>query len=202
MIWWLHTRRMALLVIVTAGFWAVSLVLGNSSLPLPQLGGATSANVPLLLFAPLAPAIALNACYGTPTPVETTAVRRVAALDSLLAVAVLAATAAVAAPVAAGWIGGVDDLTVRTIESAVRNLACYTGLALIGRAALGTHASTVIPTLYALVVSVMGYGPEQTAHWWAWPAAQPADAVSWAGSAALLLAGLAQTARGDFPRRV
>ncbi|MFI1357488.1 hypothetical protein ACH4TV_28465 [Streptomyces sp. NPDC020898] len=201
MTWWLHTRRVPLLVIVTAGFWAVCLTLGNSSLPLPQLGGATSANVPLLLFAPLAPAIALNTCYGTPTAVETTALRRIAALDSLLAVAVVAATAAVAAPVAAGWISGVDDLTVGTIESAVRNVACYTGLALIGRAAVGTHASTVIPTLYALIVSVMGYGPEQTAHWWAWPAAQPSDTLSWAGSSALLLTGLYRTALGDFPGR-
>ena len=198
MTWWLHTRRVALLAIVTVGFWIVALALGNSHLPLPQLGGATSADVPFILFAPLAPAIALNTCYGTPTPIERTALRRVAALDSLLAVAVVAATAAVAAPVAAGWISGVNEFAV---ESAVRNLAFYTGLALIGRAALGNHASTVIPTLIALIVSVFGYGPEQMAHWWAWPAADPSGTLSWAGSAALLLIGLSCTARGDFPRR-
>ncbi|MFE4057823.1 hypothetical protein ACFXP3_16260 [Streptomyces sp. NPDC059096] len=198
MTWWLHTRRVVLLTMVTIGFWAVTLVLGNSSLPLPQLGGATSANVPFILFAPLAPAIALNACYGTPAPIETTALRRVAALDGLLAVSVIAATAVVTAPIAAGWLSGVDSSTV---ESALRNLACYTGLALIGRAALGTHASTVLPTLLALTVSVLGYGPEQTAHWWAWPAAHPSDLLSWAGSAVLLLIGLYRTAQGDFPRR-
>ncbi|KMS71426.1 hypothetical protein ACM01_27100 [Streptomyces viridochromogenes] len=198
MTWWIHTRRLALLTLVTAGFWAAAFTLGNSRLPLPQLGGATSADVPFILFAPLAPAIALNACYGTPTPIERTALRRVAALDSLLAVAVVAATAAVAAPVMAGWLSGTDPFAA---ESAVRNLALYTGLALIGRAALGNHASTVIPTLLALVVSVFGYGPEQTAHWWAWPAALPSDPLSWAGSAALLSIGLYQTARGDFPRR-
>ncbi|MFJ2828952.1 hypothetical protein ACIPC1_15460 [Streptomyces sp. NPDC087263] len=185
-------------MIVTVGFWAVTLVLGNSSLPLPQLGGATSANVPFILFAPLAPAIALNACYGTPTAIEMTALRRIAALDSLLAVAMVVVTAAVAAPVTAGWISGFDESTV---ESAVRNLVCYTGLALIGRAALGTHASTVIPTLVALAVSVFGYGPEQAAHWWAWPAAESSDLLSWAGSAALLSIGLYRTAQGDFPRR-
>jgi hypothetical protein len=198
MTWWLHTRRVALLAVVTVAFWVVSLALGDSRLPLPQLGGATSASVPFILFAPLAPAIALNACYGTPTPVESTAVRRVAALDSLLAVAVVAATAAVAVPVMAGWISGANGLAV---ESAVRNLAFYTGLALIGRAALGNQASTVVPTLVALTVSVFGYGPEQTAHWWAWPAAAPSDVLSWAGSAALLTIGLYRTARGDFPRR-
>ncbi|MBC9729974.1 hypothetical protein [Streptomyces sp. TRM68367] len=170
---------------------------GNSSLPLPQLGGATSANIPLILFAPLAPAIALNTCYGTPAPIEATAVRRVAGLDTLLAVAVVAATTAVAAPIAAGWISGSHGATA---QAAVRNLACYTGLALIGRAALGTHASTVIPTLFALIVSVFGYGPEQTAHWWAWPAADVSDSLSWVGSAALLVIGLFRTIRTDFPR--
>ncbi|MYV49385.1 hypothetical protein [Streptomyces sp. SID2888] len=153
---------------------------------------------PVRSLRPLAPAIALNACYGTPTPVEATALRRVAALDALLALAVVAATAAVATPVAAGWIGGVNDFLA---DSAVRNLACYTGLALIGRTALGNHVSTVIPTLLALTVSVFGYGPEQAAHWWAWPAAQPSDVLSWAGSAALLMIGLYRTAQGDFPRR-
>ncbi|MFJ2021643.1 hypothetical protein [Streptomyces nodosus] len=197
MTWWLHTRRTVLLAVVTAGFWMTTLAVGNTSLPLPQLGQATSANVPFVLFAPLAPAIALNACYGTPTPVEATALRRVAALDALLALAVVAATAAVATPVAAGWIGGVDRFLA---ESAVRNLACYTGLALIGRTVLGNHVSTVIPTLLALTVSVFGYGPGQTAHWWAWPAAQPSDVLSWAGSAALLVIGLYRTAQGDFPR--
>lgn len=198
MTWWIHTRRATLLTIVTIGFWAATLTLGNSHLPLPQLGGATSADVPFILFAPLAPAIALNTCYGTPTPIERTALRRVAALDSLLAVAVVAATAAVAVPVMAGWISGASEFAV---ESTVRNLALYTGLALIGRATLGNHASTVIPTLVALIVSVFGYGPEQTAHWWAWPAAQPSDTLSWAGSAALLTIGLYGTARGDFPGR-
>jgi hypothetical protein len=198
MTWWLHTRRVVLLTIVTVGFWAVALVMGNSSLPLPQLGGATSANVPFILFAPLAPAIALNTCYGIHEPIETTAVRRVAALDTLLAVAVVAATAAVTAPIGAGWISGVNGSIA---EAAVRNLACYTGLALIGRAALGNHASTVVPTLFALVVSVFGYGPEQGAHWWAWPAAEVSDVLSWAGSAVLLAIGLCRTARGDFPRR-
>ncbi|MEW9514954.1 hypothetical protein [Streptomyces bacillaris] len=189
---------MPLLAIVTIGFWSVAFVLGNSSLPLPQLGGATSANVPFILFAPLAPAIALNTCYGTPAPIETTAVRRVAALDTLLAVAVVVATAAVTAPVAAGWISGVD---VSTAEVAVRNLACYTGLALIGRTVLGNHASTVVPTLLALIVSVFGYGPEQVAHWWAWPGAAASDLLSWAGSAGLLTIGLYRTAQGDFPGR-
>jgi hypothetical protein len=187
-----------LLTIVTVGFWAVALALGNSHLPLPQLGGATSADVPFILFAPLAPAIALNTCYGTPSPIERTALRRVAALDSLLAVAVVAATAAVAVPVTAGWISGVDEVAA---ETAVRNLALYTGLALIGRATLGNHASTVIPTVLALIVSVFGYGPEQTAHWWALPAAHPSDVFSWAGSGVLLLIGLYRTARGDLPHR-
>ncbi|MEU3342429.1 hypothetical protein [Streptomyces sp. NPDC006668] len=198
MTWWLRTRRPALLAIVTAGFWAVALAVGNSSLPLPQLGGATSADVPLILFAPLAPAIALNTCYGTPASVETTAVRRVAALDTLLAVTVLAATLLITAPVAAGWINGAD---ASIAEMTVRNLACYTGLALIGRTALGNHASTIVPTLLALIVSIFGYGPEQTAHWWAWPAATASDVLSWAGSTVLLIIGLYCTARRDFPRR-
>ncbi len=144
----------------------------------------------------LAPAIALNACYGTPTPIETTAVRRIAALDSLLAITVVAATAAVAVPVAAGWISSANGSVT---ESAVRNLVSCTGLALIGRTFLGNHASTVIPTLLALTVSVFGYGPEQAAHWWAWPAAHPSDMLPWASSTALLIIGLYRTAQTDFP---
>ncbi|KFG73583.1 hypothetical protein [Streptomyces mutabilis] len=199
MTWWIRTRRLPLILLVTAGFWAVALLAGNISLPLPQLGGATSANVPLVLFAPLAPAIALNTGYGTPAPIEATAVRRTAAFDTLLAVAVVLATAAVTAGTfAAGWTGGADDASAGT---AARNLACYTGLALVGRATLGNHASTVVPTVLALAVSVFGYGPEQTAHWWAWPAADPSDVLSWAGSAALLVIGLQQTAQGDRPHR-
>ena len=141
-------------------------------------------------------------CFGALTPVETTALRRIAALDSLLAVAVVAATAAVAAPVALGWISGINEHTVEAMESAVRNLVCYTGLALIAEEpTIGMSASTLIPTLVALVVSVFGYGPEQAAHWWAWPVAQPSDPLSWAGSGTLLLIGLYRTAQGDFPRR-
>ncbi|MCZ9348756.1 hypothetical protein NGM36_02890 [Streptomyces mutabilis] len=123
--------------------------------------------------------------------------RRTAGLDTLLALAVVLATAAVTVPLAAGWFSGADNATA---QSAARNLACYTGLALVGRATLGNHASTVIPTVLALAVSVFGYGPEQSAHWWAWPAADTSDALSWAGSAALLVIGLHQTAQGDRPR--
>jgi len=198
MTWWLHTRRLPLLAIVTAGFWTVALVLGNSSLPLPQLGGATSANVPIILFAPLAPAIALATCYGASAPLETTAVRRVAVLDILLAVTVVVTTAVITAPVAIGWVSGVNAFTA---DVAVRNVACYIGLALIGRTALGNNASTVVPTILAVVVSIFGYGPEQVAHWWAWPGASATDALSWVGSVGLLAVGLYYTARRDFPRR-
>lgn len=107
------------------------------------------------------------------------------------------ATAAVTVPFAAGWCSGADSATA---QSVARNLAYYSGLALVGRATLGNHASTVIPTVLALAVSVFGYGPEQSAHWWAWPAADTSDALSWAGSAALLVIGLHQTAQGDRPR--
>ncbi|MYU25172.1 hypothetical protein [Streptomyces sp. SID8352] len=153
--------------------------------------------MPVILFAPLAPAITLNTCYGTSAPIESTALRRVAALDSLLAVTVVAGMAAATAPIAAGWINGVQD---DVFEQALRNLICYTGLALIGRAIAGIHVSTVLPTLLALIVSVFGYGAEQVAHWWAWPAAGASDTLSWVGSAALLLVGLRYTAKGDFPR--
>ncbi|WP_199809376.1 hypothetical protein VM636_15695 [Streptomyces sp. SCSIO 75703] len=198
MTWWLHTRRVALLMGVTAGFWAVVLAVGDRGVPLPQLGGATSVSVPLVLLTPLAPAVALNACHGSPPSVESAAVRRAAALDALLAAAVVALTAVVAFPFAAGWISEFDGSTA---EAAVRNLACYTGLALLGRTVLGDHASTVLPAVAALVVSVFGYGPDGSAHWWAWPAAGTSDALSWAGSAALLAVGLWRTARGDLPRR-
>ncbi|MBQ0827817.1 hypothetical protein [Streptomyces tagetis] len=198
MTWWLHTRRVALLMGVTAGFWAVVLAVGDSGVALPQLGGATSVSVPLVLFTPLAPAIALNACCGSPTSVESTAVRRAAALDALLAAGIVALTAAAVLPFIAGWLTGLDGSTA---EAALRNLACYTGLALLGRTVLGDHASTVLPTLAALAVSVFGYGRDQSAHWWAWPAAETSDTLSWTGSAALLVIGLHRIARRDFPRR-
>ncbi|WP_146057003.1 MULTISPECIES: hypothetical protein [unclassified Streptomyces] len=200
MIWWLRTRRLPVLALALGGYWLLVLPFGHAALPVPQLGGATSADVPLLLFAPLLPVVALIVCCGGATASETAAVRRVGAFDALLAVALPAATAvAVAgvAGVAGGWFDGGDPAPWQ----AVRNLGCCLGLALLGRAALGRHAATLLPTLAVLTVAVFGYGPEQAAHWWAWPAAAATEPLSWAGSAVLLAAGLHRTVRRDLPAR-
>ncbi|MFX4292525.1 hypothetical protein [Streptomyces bohaiensis] len=198
MTWWSRTRRLPLLAACLVGCWLLVVPFADASLPVPQLGGATAADVPLLLFAPLLPVVALIVCCGGAPAHEATTVRRVGARDAALAAALPAATAVVVGvAVLAG--PGAGDGGGSPLWSVVRNLGAYTGLALVARAEFGHHAATLLPTLTALTVAVFGYGPEQRAHWWAWPAAEPADPLAWAGSAALLTLGLARTVSRDRP---
>lgn len=202
MSWWSRTRRLPLLAVCLVVFWLLVVPFGDASLPVPQLGGATAADVPLLLFAPLLPVVALIVCCGGAPAHEASTVRRVGALDAALAAALPAATAVVVGTaLLAGFGAGDGTGGDAALWSVVRNLGACIGLALLAREAFGRHAATLLPTLAALAVAVFGYGPEQQAHWWAWPAADPAAPLAWAGSAALLATGLARTATRDRPAR-
>ncbi|MEV7427741.1 hypothetical protein [Streptomyces sp. NPDC091212] len=196
MIWWLRLRRVLLLAVITTAFWAVALSIGDTGLPLPQLGGATSASVPLILLAPLAPAIALNTGHIRAPLIEATAGRTIARGDTALAAATVALTALVMS-LALTNLGPEPELA----GQAVRNLALYTGMALIGRTLLGGPASTVPPVAFALATATFGYGPQQTAHWWAWPAAHPTDPLAALATLIIVAYGLRTAALQDRPRR-
>ncbi|MFI9627417.1 hypothetical protein [Streptomyces sp. NPDC052042] len=181
---------------ITTAFWAVALSVGETGLPLPQLGGATSASVPLILLAPLAPAIALNTGHNRAPQIEATAGRAVARGDAVLAAATMALTALVMSLSLTGL--GPDP---EPAGQAVRNLALYTGMALVGRTLLGGPASTVPPVVFALATATFGYGPQQTPHWWAWPAAHPADPLAALATLIIVVYGLRTAIHQDRPRR-
>ncbi len=151
-------------------------------------GAATSTVTLLPLTMPLATAAIIGASAGSPFgESEMTASRplgplRVGHLTGLLGIAAIALALAVLpwSVTDGGWM-------------LVRNLAGFTGLALLTARVLGSGLSWVVPlgyTVLALVAPQAGQAPA-----WAWAVRATTDQEAAVIATALLLAGLALVAR-------
>ena len=151
--------------------------------------GTESITVTLLpLTMPLAAAAIIGTSTGSPfgeserTASRPLALLRAGHLSGLLGVAILAlALAALPWGVAdGGWL-------------LVRNLAGFTGLALLTARVLGSGLSWAVPLGYAVLALLAAEAEQRPA--WAWAARAATDRAAAVIAAALLLAGLALIAR-------
>ncbi|MGI5186383.1 hypothetical protein ACQEVZ_60130 [Dactylosporangium sp. CA-152071] len=189
-----HALRVAALgsVLVATAWW-----LAGTSLPVPQLlqGRATPIAVTALLTALYAPLTAYS-FGGLTLRFEHGARRGLLAADLCQLVVVCAPVTVVA--LLAGLTGDgqfAADLT--------RNVAAFTGVALLLLTIVGEATAVALPVLYFFVTSMLGTHPDGSAQWWAVPRA-PATAATLSMAVATLAVGTAvyhRTARATAAAR-
>jgi hypothetical protein len=77
-----------------------------------------------------------------------------------------------------------------------RNLAGFTGIALLTARISGAHLSWIVPLIFAVAVLLIGAPGSADSAAWAWPVQPPTDAVALASAATLLAAGLTTAVLG------
>ncbi|UNO42415.1 hypothetical protein [Streptomyces sp. MST-110588] len=165
---------------------AVLLVLWpDYAVEVPTLsGGSTVVTAPVARFCPLLLACVVALCAVGPMEAFTrTAARpqcRARCSHVLGALAVVLAVAAFAL-----LIGGAPG----HLPAVTRNLAGYTGLALLAVTLWGPSLGWVLPLAYLLPAYLLGTAADGGTRWWAWPVAVGADVGSWVVALLLLGAG-------------
>ncbi len=178
-----------------AGFAAVSLIAvavfgwigADWMLQLPQFGGASGyALIPAILLMPILSGCAI--ALTTPSPfgeTERAVSRSLPALRLLHLGGLLLWAALTLAVVARHWAHPASELML------ARNLAGFTGLALLGAWLLGGRLSWVIPIAYGGVVTLTGRDAPNQFAWWAWSIRPGDDALAAFLAMAALVVGLA-----------
>ena len=163
---------------------AITLVLvGDLSLPIPNLFGGLHFGVPLALLIPVAVAIVVAWGLGAGDPlVEAVASRPIRLLDTAYALAAATLMLVVGACIYA--LG-----TTTLVLSAGRNVLGYVGLMLVGRRILGTQAAAVLPAGVVIGTALLGRRSDGQPRWWAWPLADADNAWAWGIAVLLLLIG-------------
>lgn len=180
---WLRVRRIRSTGMTITGPVTVLLLVGDVSVPVPNLQGGPRLSVPFGLLAPLAVAViaAWGLAAGDPR-LEAVASRPLSQLDAAYALTVglltMIACAAMSLLVGA-------DLAL----AAGRNGVAYIGLMLVGRRLLGPLAAPLLPAGLALVSAVIGHSSTGTTRWWAWLLFSSRNASAWAVTVILLIAG-------------
>lgn len=185
---WLRVRRLRPIAVVTVLVSLIALLLGGLIIPLPSLGSLSGLRIPIALIAPLA--VAVTVAWGLSIgagPSERAAVRPIDRLDASFVAAIAGVTAVL---LAAGEFAGVTT----TGYAAARNALGYVGLMLLGRWLLGSHAASVVPVGWILLIAAFGSDGAGEPRWWVWPLLPWQDALSWAFSLAIFLTGLALAA--------
>ncbi len=184
----------ALAVVAALGWFVVDGPLGSPQNVETRLVWAS-------LYLPLLAAMIISA--GTHAPfgeIEHTASTSLAALR-LVHVALLFL-----------WsLATLEFLTLgRTLPDAwllpARNLAGFTGIALLTARVSGAHLSWIVPMIFTVAVMLIGAPGSADSAPWAWPVQPPTDAFALASAATLLAAGLTtavlvgpREARGEAP---
>lgn len=181
----MKVRRALVLSLATGASMVLTVLVGGTTLPLPEFLSGYGVAVPLALLVPLVLAIGVAWALTAGEPVlEMVSSRQLRMLDAsyavLLALLTLGAGALVQVVLGAefGLASG-------------RNGLGYMGLTLIGRHLVGTHAAALVPVSFAVLASLFGGGPGREPTWWAWPFAGDGIARSWLWACGLLLAGAA-----------
>ncbi|MFJ6137552.1 hypothetical protein [Kitasatospora sp. NPDC092286] len=184
MIWWSKARSVPAIAAALAGTFAVGLLIGDGELPVPALRGQAGHFLVAHLVT-LFPAVYLLHGLGRgDLRTEAVAGRFLRGLDTGLALAVAAAGALAGVLVCAA---GQGDLALVL----GRNIAGYTGLALLLHPLIGHRPAAAAVAVVPLLCSAAGWrrggGPQP----WAWPL-HPGDSPQALTLVALtLLAGAA-----------
>lgn len=155
-------------------------------LRMPSFGGASGgALIPVLLLMPILSGCAI--ALTTPSPfgeTEQVASRSLPALRLAHLSILLLWAALTFAVVARHWAYPAAELTL------ARNLAGFTGLALLGAWLLGGRLSWVLPIAYGGVVTVTGRDAPNSFAWWSWAIRPGDDALAVLLAMAALVIGL------------
>ena len=176
-----------------AGIVIVILLVGDVSLPVPNLLGGPRLGVPCGLLAPLAVAVAAawGLAAGDPR-LEAVASRPLHLLDTAYALTVglltLIACAATSLLVGSGLAA-----------ASGRNAVAYMGLMLLGRRLVGPLAAPLLPVGLALVTAVIGHSAMGTPRWWAWLLFSSGSVSSWGIAFALAITGALISIFGTRP---
>ncbi len=156
-------------------------------LQLPKFGGASGyALIPAILLMPILSGCAI--ALTTPSPfgeTERTVSRSLPALRLLHLGGLLIWAALTFAIVTRHWAHPAAELML------ARNLAGFTGLALLGAWLLGGRLSWVLPIAFGGVVTLTGRDAPNQFAWWAWSIRPGDDALAALLALAALIAGLA-----------
>jgi hypothetical protein len=182
--WWLLARARrtssALLVIVTLGL--TSRLLGDASI---RISENSSFSVPWVVVIPTATAAVVG--ISSRSAVEMLEAGTARSLPALR----LAHLAAILLVAAAVTVWGSSDLTADFgPPAALRNLAGFTGLALVSAAIFGGAMAWALPVAMAAAVLTAG-ASQGRPHDWAWPIHDNTDSVALLAASALLLIGTA-----------
>jgi hypothetical protein len=167
MIWWLKVRAAPTLAIGTAATWLLGLLLGTARLPVPALTGQAGDFLVGHLIT-LAPAVLLmHGAARADHTAENVAVRTPRHLD--VALALTLATTVLTAALLLHLLHPTDLAVVLS-----RNIAGYTGLALLLHPWIGHRAAGALIAVVPLGCAAAGWGPGGRPERWAW-VLHPAD---------------------------
>lgn len=187
---YLRSRRAAY---ATGGVLGVALCtwgLGSWVLSIPGVGAKSEPFVYIQVLAPMLVACMVGASAYSPFgETERTTARplpplrfgHLAGLTSCAAVALILVVLA--------WKLGGENQS-RMVLTLLRNLAGFSGLALLAAWIVGGRLAWVLPLVYAMYALIRGLKPDGT-EWarWAWPMRPLSDDLSWTVSLVLLVVG-------------
>lgn len=162
MTYWLRARQVRWLVVAVTLTLLVSAVVGGASVPMPNMLSAALSPVPVELLLPILPVIALMSGLANGDRVlETVGVRRIALLDTGLALVTASATALV--------LAAIDGLGLQPLGlAAARNVLGLTGVALAVRSAVGERVAALATMGFMILMTLFGHSVGQRPYWWAW----------------------------------
>ncbi len=188
----LRSRRVLAAAAVVVMAQAAGLVVGASEF---RTSSYTELAVPWVVFLPLISSVAVGVSLRTPFPeVDGSAVRALAWYRT-------AQAAALGSIALLGTIGMTQHLNGPIgMTAAVRNLAGFTGLALVSAALVGARLSWLLPVASAMTAMTIG-SPVNTGFAWDWPVRVDHDYSASVTAFILLVAGAIAIFRGG-PREV
>jgi hypothetical protein len=172
---------------MAAGFLAAAAITvwaGDNDFIIPAANGNGWTEMASTLITPIPFAIlAAGSLHSSMAPLETAASGRLLRAEATHMAVALATTIALL-----GTITAITGSAIAAAE-AIRNLALYTGLALLSGRLFGRTLSWILPLADFTIIDFWGSDGLHP-HWYAWQFQTYADAASWAAAGAWLITGI------------
>ncbi|WP_067455533.1 hypothetical protein [Actinomadura macra] len=186
MILWMRAHNLLSILLGLAGMLGVVAISGGSTVPAPSILQESLIGTPLALIVPLiSVALLMHGLAGGPRELELVAGRATRFYRVVLVASVCVCALGLGLLLT---LSGLQPLGF----AAGRNLAGYTGAALIGGFFLGRHGATAIPTAYLFLVILTGAPPDRV-QVWVWPLADSGDVPAAVVSMTTLAIGILLT---------
>lgn len=187
----LRSRRLPMTVAGIVLLHVVGFAVGGRQLSMrPDSETGSDIGVPWLIFMPVAYACLIGLSLRSPLhDLDLTAARRLAAWRVVQVVALAVAAAVSLAVLTRGLTGPTGT------ASALRNLAGFLGLALLGSRLISGWLVWLPPTAWAITAAMLG-DPTNTGLPWDWPVRYDIDYGAFALATLLLIGGLVTARQG------